>query len=54
VRLALTHEEIGQTIGTSRETVTRVLGQLKRKHLIHVKGSTLLVKDLPALQALVH
>ncbi len=44
VRLTLTHEEIGQIIGASRETVTRLLAELKRKQLIQVTGSRMLVR----------
>src|SRR5215813_4749595 len=34
VKLRLTHEEIAQIIGASRETVTRLFGDFKKKHLI--------------------
>ncbi len=50
--LTLTHEEIGQLIGTSRETITRALGDFKNHRWIAVKGSTLLVKNISALQKL--
>lgn len=53
VRLALTHEEIAQVIGSSRETVTRTLGMFKKKQMAELKGSTLLIRDQKALQALV-
>jgi CRP/FNR family transcriptional regulator, cyclic AMP receptor protein len=52
VELHLTQEEIAQLIGTSRETVTRLLGEFKNKNLIHVKGSTMLICDRPALSAI--
>jgi CRP/FNR family cyclic AMP-dependent transcriptional regulator len=51
--LSLTHEEIGQLIGTSRETITRALGEFKMRRWISIKGSTLLVKNLDALQTMV-
>ena len=51
--LALTHEEIGQLIGTSRETITRALGDFKSRQWIAIKGSTLLVRNIGALQELV-
>ena len=53
IKLALTHEEIAQMIGTSRETVTRTFADLKRKNLLIVKGSTLTIKDRPGLERLV-
>jgi CRP-like cAMP-binding protein len=34
VKLNLTHEEIGQMIGTSRETVSRLFAGFKKQHLI--------------------
>lgn len=39
------HEEIAQMIGSTRETVTRILGNLKRKKVIEMKGATLVLKD---------
>jgi CRP/FNR family cyclic AMP-dependent transcriptional regulator len=51
VKLTLTHEEIGQIIGTSRETVTRTLGEFKSKHLAELKGSTLVIQNKSALEA---
>ena len=43
MQVLLTHEEIGQMIGTTRETVTRLLSEFKRKKLISVKGSSLFI-----------
>ena len=39
-RFSLTHEEIGEFIGASRETVTRTLSTLKSRHLVAFSGST--------------
>jgi CRP/FNR family transcriptional regulator, cyclic AMP receptor protein len=50
--LTLTHEEIGQMIGSSRETVTRLFGDFKRKQLLQVKGSTLIIKNRAGLESL--
>jgi CRP/FNR family cyclic AMP-dependent transcriptional regulator len=47
-----THEEIAQMIGSSRETVTRLLSDLKRKELIRLEGSTLVISNRIALQAI--
>src|SRR5256885_7036960 len=47
-----THEEIAQMIGSSRETVTRLLSDLKRKELIRVEGSTLVISNRVALQTM--
>jgi CRP/FNR family transcriptional regulator len=43
MQVLLTHEEIAQMIGTTRETVTRLLSDFKRKKLISVKGSSFFV-----------
>ena len=53
IKISLTHEEIAQLIGTSRETVTRVLGEFKEKKLAELHGSTLLIRDLAGLEKLV-
>jgi len=47
-----THEEMAQMIGSSRETVTRLLSDMKRKELIRLEGSTLIIPNRIALQAL--
>ena len=52
VRLTLTHEEMAQMIGTSRETVTRLLGKFKQRQLIQLRGSSLLIRNAQELQAL--
>jgi CRP/FNR family transcriptional regulator, cyclic AMP receptor protein len=52
VTLTLTHEEIAQMIGASRETVTRLFTNFKKKQLLQVKGSTLIIKNKAALQSL--
>jgi CRP/FNR family transcriptional regulator, cyclic AMP receptor protein len=53
VKVTLTHEEIAQLIGTSRETVTRLFSALKTKNIMELKGSTLLVRDEAALEHIV-
>lgn len=50
--LALTHEEVAQLIGTSRETVTRILGELKKQRVVELKGATLIIRNQAALQHL--
>jgi len=53
IKVALTHEEIAQLIGTSRETVTRVLGEFREKKVAQLRGSTLVIQDKAALERLV-
>lgn len=52
VKLALTHEEIAQRIGCSRETVSRTLSGFKRQRLVELNGATLLVHNKAALEDL--
>jgi len=51
-KLPLTHEEIAQLIGSSRETVTRALSGFKRESIAEMRGSTLVVLDKGALENL--
>jgi CRP/FNR family transcriptional regulator, cyclic AMP receptor protein len=51
-RLTLTHEEIGQLIGASRETISRILGDFKERHWIAIRGSMLFLQDKAALEGL--
>jgi CRP/FNR family transcriptional regulator, cyclic AMP receptor protein len=52
VKLSLTHEEIAQVIGCSRESVSRTFSDLKKKGLVEVKGATLTIKDKESLERL--
>jgi CRP/FNR family cyclic AMP-dependent transcriptional regulator len=52
VKLALSHDEMAQMIGTSRETVTRMFADLKKRQIVEKKGSTLLIRNKAALKAL--
>jgi CRP/FNR family transcriptional regulator len=53
LKVLLTHEEIAQMIGSSRETVTRMLAELRAREIIEQKGSSLFVRDRSALESLV-
>lgn len=50
IKLPLTHEEIAEFIGTTRETVTRTLSDFKVRHLVTVQGSTLMIPSRAALE----
>ena len=52
-KLALTHEDIAQLIGTYRETVTRVLAEFRKMKILELKGSTLTIRNKAALERLV-
>ena len=53
LKLTLTHEEIAQMIGASRETVTRLFADFKKKQLLQVKGSTVIIKNKAGLESVV-
>ena len=53
VSSGLTHEEMAQMIGASRETVTRLLSDLRKRQLIRLEGSTLVIRNRTALEAMV-
>ena len=44
-RLPLTRQEIGEFIGSSRETVSRILTEFDREGLIRANGSSITLKD---------
>jgi CRP/FNR family transcriptional regulator, cyclic AMP receptor protein len=50
INLGLTHEEMAQMICASRETVTRLLADLKRKQIVSLVGNAILVRNRKALE----
>ncbi len=50
---SVNHRALAGLLGTSRETVSRLLADLKARGLVLQQGRRLLVCDLPGLQALV-
>ena len=53
VKLTLTHEEVAEIIGTSRETVSRLFSEFKKKQLMQMKGATLVIRSRIALERIV-
>jgi CRP/FNR family cyclic AMP-dependent transcriptional regulator len=53
VQVLMTHQDISQLIGTSRETVTRLLKEFREREIVSIKGSSLTVHNRGALEALV-
>ena len=54
LKLTLTHEEIAEMIGTTRETVSRLFSDFKKKQLVQLKGSTLIIRNKSALEKMVN
>ena len=52
VTLTLNHEEIGQTIGATRQTVTRLLSEFRKRQMLQLRKSVLCIQDRPALEKL--
>ena len=50
----LTHEEMAQMIGTSRETVTRLLHDLRDEGIATIKRETLTINRIEALRAMMN
>ena len=53
VKLTVTHEEVAEMIGTTRETVSRLFSEFKKKQLMQLKGATLVIRSRPALEKIV-
>ena len=51
LKITFSHEEIAEMIGTSRETVTRLLKDFRLRELISIKGSDLYINDRRRLEA---
>ena len=52
ITMPLTHEQIAECVGSTRETVTRTLSQFKNKHLVMFKGTTAMIPNREALMAI--
>lgn len=52
LNIHLTHQEMADMIGTSRQTVTSVLSLLRRKGLVRIENQRIHIHNLPRLQQL--
>ena len=52
VALKITHQELANLIGSTRETVSLTLSQFKRRHLIATEGRKVIISDRESLKAL--
>jgi CRP/FNR family transcriptional regulator, cyclic AMP receptor protein len=50
--MPLTHEEMGEFVGTTRETVTRTLSEFKNKNFVILQGSTMMISNRAALETI--
>jgi CRP/FNR family transcriptional regulator len=51
IALHMTHEEIAQSIGASRESVTRILSDWKHRGVIRMNGGTITISRPLELQS---
>ncbi|RKD26541.1 transcriptional regulator, Crp/Fnr family [Caminicella sporogenes DSM 14501] len=49
IKLEISREELGNMIGTSRETVSRILSNLKKDDIIDVSGRKIIIKNIEKL-----
>jgi len=54
VKMTLTHVEIAEMIGTTRETVSRLFSEFKKRQLVQLKGATLVIRNRAALEKMVN
>ncbi|WP_446742226.1 Crp/Fnr family transcriptional regulator [Silvibacterium acidisoli] len=52
ISVPLTHDQIAEWVGLSRETVTRTLGGFRQQRLVSIKGASMLVPSTAALAAI--
>jgi CRP/FNR family transcriptional regulator, cyclic AMP receptor protein len=52
IKMPLTHEQIAECVGSTRETVTRTLSEFKSKHLVMLNGTTVMIPNRAALVAI--
>jgi CRP/FNR family cyclic AMP-dependent transcriptional regulator len=52
IKVLLTHEQIAACLGSTRETVTRTLSDFKNKHLVTLRGTSVMIADRAALAAI--
>lgn len=50
LKLAVSHEDISEMIGTARETVTRTLRAFRKRHIVQTNGATLVIRHKAALK----
>lgn len=54
IRIPLTHQEIADMVGTTRQTVTSVLGQLQRQGLMTLENRRIHIDSLELLDEIAH
>lgn len=50
INLPLTHQEIANSVGTTRETINRILNQLSKENILKTDRNRIVILDLKALK----
>ncbi|MBZ4687887.1 MAG: family transcriptional regulator, cyclic receptor protein [Clostridia bacterium] len=50
IELRLSRQDMANLVGTTRETISRVVSKLKNQEIIDVKGQAIIIKDMEALE----
>ena len=53
IAIKITHQEMANLIGSTRETVSLTLSQFRKKNLVAMQGRKVIVTDFDGLRALV-
>jgi CRP/FNR family cyclic AMP-dependent transcriptional regulator len=53
LKLSLTHQEIADSIGATRETVSKLFGELRKRRLVDSKGTALAITNRLELESMV-
>lgn len=53
IDVRLTHEELAQMICSSRETVTRLLNNLKQRRILDIENNSIVIRNKKALEGLI-
>ncbi|MEB3102610.1 Crp/Fnr family transcriptional regulator [Ferviditalea candida] len=51
IELPVTHQELASVIGTSRETVSRLLNQLRKEQILQISRNEIVIIDWPSLKS---
>ncbi|MBV8116289.1 MAG: winged helix-turn-helix domain-containing protein, partial [Silvibacterium sp.] len=52
ISVPLTHEQIAECIGSTRETITRILNEFRNRGLVALRGATIVIPNRSALAAI--
>jgi CRP/FNR family transcriptional regulator len=54
INLRLTHQDLAAMVASTRESVTKVLNEMRNREIIEIEGGYITLKDSRALTSLAH